>query len=283
MNDLENMQAVDARNWYENWYAPNNAIVVISGDVDPAKVRVLAEQYYGPSKTKTLPVRKPQVEPVQIGIKNVIVQAPADAPQITMAWKVPHLEPSAPDQIEPYALEVLGGVLDGYDNARLSRALVKQQRLVDGIDVSYNLISRGPQLFQIGATVAKGKTIAQTQAGIRQVLQEVMTQGVTEAELKRIKVRILANQIYKRDSIFGQAMEIGSAEIAGFSWRDLDLILERIQNVTSAQVQAVAKHYLIDAGLTIAVLEPQLRKKQISGTAAPGKTHLGEMVKSQWS
>ncbi len=281
MNDLENMQAVDARNWYENWYAPNNAIVVISGDVDPAKVRVLAEQYYGPSKTKTLPVRKPQVEPVQIGIKNVIVQAPADAPQITMAWKVPHLEPSAPDQIEPYALEVLGGVLDGYDNARLSRALVKQQRLVDGIDVSYNLISRGPQLFQIGATVAKGKTIAQTQAGIRQVLQEVMTQGVTEAELKRIKVRILANQIYKRDSIFGQAMEIGSAEIAGFSWRDLDLILERIQNVTSAQVQAVAKRYLIDAGLTIAVLEPQLRKKQISGTAAPGKTHLGEMVKSQ--
>ena len=176
---------------------------------------------------------------------------------------------------------MLGGVLDGYDNARLSRALVKQQRLVDGIDVSYNLISRGPQLFQIGATVAKGKTIAQTQAGIRQVLQEVMTQGVTEAELKRIKVRILANQIYKRDSIFGQAMEIGSAEIAGFSWRDLDLILERIQNVTSAQVQAVAKRYLIDAGLTIAVLEPQLRKKQISGTAAPVKTHLGEMVKSQ--
>lgn len=260
MNDLENMQAVDARNWYANWYAPNNAIVVISGDVDPAKVYVLAEQYYGQLQSKILPVRKPQIEPVQIGIKNVLVQAPADTPQITMAWKVPHLDPSKPDQLEPFAIEVLGGVLDGYDNARLTRALVKQQRLADGVDAAYDLISRGPQLFQISATVAKGKTVAQVQVGIRQVLQELITQGVTEAELRRIKVRILANQIYKRDSIFGQAMEIGSAEIAGFSWRDLDSLLARIQAVTPVQVQAVAKRYLVDEGLTVAVLDPQLRK-----------------------
>ncbi len=260
MNDLENMQAVDARNWYANWYAPNNAIVVISGDVDPAKVYVLAEQYYGQLQSKILPVRKPQIEPVQIGIKNVLVQAPADNKQITMAWKVPHLDPNKPDQVEPFAIEVLGGVLDGYDNARLTRALVKQQRLADGVDAAYDLISRGPQLFQISATVAKGKTVAQVQVGIRQVLQELITQGVTEAELKRIKVRILANQIYKRDSIFGQAMEIGSAEIAGFSWRDLDSLLARIQAVTPAQVQAVAKRYLVDEGLTIAILDPQLRK-----------------------
>ncbi len=260
MNDLENMQAVDARNWYANWYAPNNAIVVISGDVDPAKVYVLAEQYYGQLQSKILPVRKPQIEPVQIGIKNVLVQAPADNKQITMAWKVPHLDPNKPDQVEPFAIEVLGGVLDGYDNARLTRALVKQQRLADGVDAAYDFISRGPQLFQISATVAKGKTVAQVQVGIRQVLQELITQGVTEAELKRIKVRILANQIYKRDSIFGQAMEIGSAEIAGFSWRDLDSLLARIQAVTPAQVQAVAKRYLVDEGLTIAILDPQLRK-----------------------
>ncbi|NBX98925.1 MAG: insulinase family protein, partial [Burkholderiaceae bacterium] len=128
------------------------------------------------------------------------------------------------------------------------------------VDAAYDLISRGPQLFQISATVAKGKTVAQVQVGIRQVLQELITQGVTEAELKRIKVRILANQIYKRDSIFGQAMEIGSAEIAGFSWRDLDSLLARIQAVTPAQVQAVAKRYLVDEGLTVAVLDPQQRK-----------------------
>ena len=260
MNDLQNMKASDARDWYRSWYAPNNVTVVISGDVDAKKVLNMAEKYYGAANAHELPVRKPQIEPPQKGIKQVQVKAPADSAQLAMAWKVPRLESGKLDDPEPYALELLTAVLDGYDNARLNRTLVKQEKVVNDVGVGYDMISRGPELFLISATMAKGKTVEQAQASIRKVLDELKQKGILESELKRIKVRILSEQIYKRDSIFGQAMEIGSMEMAGFSWKDIDYIMEKMQSITPAQVQAVAKKYLVDEGLTIAVLDPQARQ-----------------------
>lgn len=260
MNDLQNMKPVDARDWYRSWYAPNNATVVVAGDVDAKQVLALVEKYYGAAAAHELPVRKPQIEPPQKGIKQVQVKAPADNAQLAMAWKAPRLEPGKLDDVEPYALELLTAVLDGYDNARLNRTLVKQEKVVNDVGVGYDMVSRGPELFLIGATMAKGKTADQAQASIRKALEEVKQKGILESELKRIKVRILSDQIYKRDSIFGQAMEIGSTEMAGFSWRDINYMLEKMQTITPEQVQAVAKKYLVDEGLTIAVLDPQTRK-----------------------
>jgi zinc protease len=261
MNDLQNMKASDARDWYRSWYTPNNATVVITGDVDAQQVLTSVQKYYGAATARELPVRKPQVEPPQKGIKQVQVKAPADSAQLSMAWKVPRLELGKLDDPEPYALELLAAVLDGYDNARLNRTLVKQEKVVNDVGVGYDMISRGPELFLISASMAKGKTVAQAQASIRKALEELKQKGILETELKRIQVRILSDQIYKRDSIFGQAMEIGSTEMAGFSWRDIDYMLEKMQTITPQQVQAVAKKYLTDEGLTIAVLDPQARKK----------------------
>jgi len=260
MNDLQNMKAVDARDWYRSWYAPNNATVVISGDVDPKQVLKTVEKYYGAVDAHELPVRKPQIEPPQKGIKQVQVKAPADSAQLTMGWKVPRLEPGKLDDVEPYALELLTAVLDGYDNARLNRTLVKQEKVVNDVGVGYDMISRGPELFLISTTMAKGKPVAQAQASIRKALDELKQKGILESELKRIKVRILSEQIYKRDSIFGQAMEIGGTEMAGFSWKDIDYMLEKMQTITPDQVQAVARKYLVDEGLTIAILDPQARQ-----------------------
>jgi zinc protease len=264
MNDLVNMKAADARDWYRSWYKPNNATVVVAGDVDPQVILQTVEKYYGAASVRVLPVRKPQIEPPQKGIKQVQVKAPADSAQLAMAWKVPKLQVGKLDDDEPYALELLAAVLDGYDNARLNRTLVKQERVVNDVGVGYDMISRGPELFLISTSLAKGKTVGQAESSIRKALKEVANKGVLESELKRIKVRILSDQIYKRDSIFGQAMEIGSTEMAGFSWRDIDVMLERMQTITPAQVQAVAKKYLVDEGLTIAVLDPQVRQSSES-------------------
>jgi zinc protease len=266
MNDLQNMTASDARDWYRSWYKPNNATVVITGDVNAQQVLASVEKYYGAVPAKELPVRKPQIEPPQRGVKQVQVKAPADSAQLTMAWKAPRLEPGKLDEPDPYALELLTAVLDGYDNARLNRSLVKQEKVVNDVGVGYDMISRGPALFIISATLAKGKTVEQVQTSIRKALDEVKQKGILESELKRIKVRILSEQIYKRDSIFGQAMEIGGTEMAGFSWRDIDYMLERMQSITPEQVQAVAKKYLVDDHLTIAVLDPQARKSGVEGS-----------------
>lgn len=260
MNDLVNMKAADARDWYRSWYKPNNATVVIAGDVDPKAILQAVEKYYGVASARELPDRKPQIEPPQKGIKRVQVKAPADSAQLAMAWKVPKLQVGKLDDDEPYALELLAAVLDGYDNARLNRVLVKQERVVNDVSVGYDMVSRGPELFLISTSMAKGKTVEQAESSIRKALKEIVDKGILESELKRIKVRILSDQIYKRDSIFGQAMEIGSTEMAGFSWRDIDVMLDKMQKITPTQVQAVAKKYLVDEGLTIAVLDPQGRQ-----------------------
>jgi zinc protease len=259
MNDLQNMKPNDARQWYRDWYAPNNAIVVVVGDVKPLEVRALVEKYYGPISAKQLPERKPQVEPEQKGEKRANLKALADSPQIMMGWKVPKLDPKKMDDADPYALEVLSAALSGHDNSRLNRELVRSKRLANNAGASYDLISRGPELFMISATVAKEQSVSDLEKGILQTIQEIAMNGITEAELKRIKAQLLASQIYKRDSIFAQAMEIGSAEIAHVSWKDLDRIIERIQQIQSEQIKAAVKRYFIVDGLTIVTLEPQAR------------------------
>jgi len=259
MNDLQNMKPNDARQWYLDWYAPNNAIVVVVGDVKPLEVKALVEKYYSPIAAKKLPERKPQIEPEQKGEKRANLKAPADSPQIMMAWKVPKLDPKKMDETDPYALAVLSAALSGHDNSRLNRELVRNKRLANNASASYDPISRGPELFAIGATTAKGQSVSDLEKGIWQTIQEIGVNGITEAELKRIKTQLLASQIYKRDSIFAQAMEIGSAEIAHVSWKNLDQIIERIQQIQSEQVKAVAKQYFIADTLTVVTLDPQAR------------------------
>jgi zinc protease len=259
MNDLQNMKPNDARQWYLDWYAPNNAIVVVVGDVKPLEIKAQVEKYYGPIAAKKLPERKPQIEPEQKGEKRANLKAPADSPQIMMAWKVPKLDPKKMDETDPYALAVLSAALSGHDNSRLNRELVRNKRLANNASASYDPISRGPELFAIGATTAKGQSVSDLEKGIWQTIQEIAVNGITEAELKRIKTQLLASQIYKRDSIFAQAMEIGSAEIAHVSWKNLDQIIERIQQIQSEQVKAVAKQYFIADTLTVVTLDPQAR------------------------
>jgi len=86
MNDLENLTPADAQNWYTEWYAPNNAVLIVAGDVDPDAVFALAEKYYGSIPTRALPVRRPQAEPAQKGIRRAVVKAPAQSPYVVMAF-----------------------------------------------------------------------------------------------------------------------------------------------------------------------------------------------------
>ena len=149
-----NMRVEDVQAWYHQWYAPNNAILVVAGDVDPAQVRLLAERTYGRLKPHALPLRKNQIEAPQIGVKRIWVKAPAENPYVVMAYKVPRLHDVEKD-VDPYALEVLSAVLNGYDNARLPRELVREQRLADDVNVGYDSINRGESLFVLDGTPAK--------------------------------------------------------------------------------------------------------------------------------
>ena len=256
MDDLEHMNYKDAQAWYRTWYTPSNAYVVVVGDVDHRQVFKLAEQTYGRIKPHALPERKPQNEPVQIGIKRVTVKAPARLPYIAMAWKVPKLKDVDKDR-DPYALEVLATVLDGHDAARFARNLVRGSKVAQSAGAGYDGSLRGEAMFMVDGQPAEGKTVADLEAALRAEIKRVQDEGVSAEELARVKTQTIASQVYKRDSMMAQAMEIGGLEAAGHGWRDIDKLLDKIRGVTAEEVQAVAKKYFNDDTLTVAVLDPQ--------------------------
>jgi len=256
MDDLEHMTWQDARDWYQQWYAPNNAYVVVVGDVDHREVFRLARKHYGPLKAHALPERKPQNEPEQAGIRRVSVKAPAKLPYLAMAWKAPKLRDVHKDR-DPYALDVLAAVLDGHDASRFARNLVRGTRVAQSVGAGYDPTLRGEANFVVDGQPAEGKTIADLEAALRAEIKRIQDEGVSTEELARVKTQSIAAQIYKRDSLMAQAMEIGGAEAAGQSWRDIDTLLEKIKTVTSEEVQAVARKYFTDDTLSIAVLDPQ--------------------------
>lgn len=272
MDDLQNMTAHDVKAWHDTWYAPNNATMVVSGDVEPKKVFALAEKYFGSYPAKTLTRTRPQNEPPQEGIKRVTVKAPAENPYVVLAFKVPALRDIAKDD-DAYALDVLSAVLDGYDNARLSAKLVRTDRVANDVGASYSGIARGPVLFILDGTPAQGTTTEQLEKLLRAEVERIASEGVSEAELKRVKTQLIASQIYKRDSVFGQAMEIGVMEMSGFSYKDTDRVIEKLRAVTPQQVQAVAQKYFGDDALTVGTLVPLPVTEKKPAAAPAGLRH----------
>ena len=257
MSDIKNYKADDLRDWYQKWYAPNNATVVIVGDVEPEAVYALAKQYFGPLKPEKTATVKPQIEVEQRGKRAIEVHAPAELPYFMMGWKVPVVKTSEPKQIwETYALEMLAGILDGGDSARFSRDLVRGDEIAASVGAGYGLFSRLADVFIVVGTPVKGKSIADLQQAVFAQIEKLKTELVSEQELKRIKTQVVANAVYERDSVFYQAMQIGMLETIGLDWRLTDEYVDNVQAVTAEQVQAVAKKYFIDQGLTVAELIP---------------------------
>lgn len=271
MNDLENMTVEDAREWYHNWYAPNNATLVVVGDVNAQEVYALAKKHFGHLKPKVLPARKPQVEPAQVGERRVVVKAPAKLPYLLMGYHVPALVNPETDW-EPYALEVLAGVLSGNPAARLNQKLVRETQLAIDASAGYDLLARGRQsLFALDGTPSEGKTVIELEVALLQQIENIKDSGVTVEELDRVKAGVIAADVYKRDSMFYQGMQLGTIETIGFPWRILQDYPAKLRAVTPEQVQAVAKKYLLKDNLTIATLDPQ----PIDPNAKPqGKPHV---------
>lgn len=259
MSDLEAMTPEDARAFYRRWYVPANAAVIVAGDVDPAQVKRLVEKHYGSIAARPVPPRKPREEPAQNGLRRLEFKAPADQSYVALAFKVPALRSfdRTPENDDALALSVLAAVLDGYDGARLERALTRgPDRVADSVDAGNGLWGRGPQLFTLTGIPAAGKTPEQVEAALRAQVARIASEGVTEAELKRVKTRWIAGQVYKLDSVMGQARELGTAWLLGLPLDADQRLLERLGEVTAEQVKSVASRYFGDDQLSVGILRP---------------------------
>ena len=286
MSDLQAMTPNDARDFYRRWYVPANAVLVVAGDVDVAQVRALAEKYYGPVPGGVLPVRKPREEPKQMGLRRLDFKAPAEQAYVSLAFKVPGLQSlqtitASPSSATPSAdadalsLTVLAAVLDGYSGARLERALVQgDDRVADSAGAYNGLMGRGPQLFMLEGVPAPGKTAAQVEKALRDQVARIAREGVTETELNRVKTQWVASEVYKLDSIFNQARELGSYWMQDLPLDAGEQLITRLRAITADQVKSVAARYFGDDQLTVAVLLPQpLDKSTKPRTPAASSRH----------
>jgi len=262
--DLEELRLEDIKDWYRLWYAPNNAILVVAGDVDPEQVFDLAEKHFGPLKAETIAPPKTRQEPPQTGEKRIQVKAPAQEPYLLMGYKAPAVADAA-EEWEPYALEMLASVLDGGGSARLARELVRGTQVAASAGASYSGFSRLPGLFMFDGVPAKGQDIPDLETALRAQVERVRTEPVDPEELERIRTQLIANKVYEKDSVFYQAMQLGQLEAVGLGWELADRYVEKLAAVTPEQIQAVARKYLIPDRLTVAVLDPQpLDGKQVA-------------------
>lgn len=256
MDDLQHMKVGDLEHWYKRWYAPNNATVVVVGDVEPDQVLALAKQHFGPLKPEAVEPVKPRAEPPQLGEQRLTVRAPAQLPYLLMGYKTPVVGADTPEW-EPYALEVLAGILDGGNSARLPTELVRGSGVAASAGAGYGPYSRLNTLLLLDGTPATGQDVAAVEQALREQVRRLREQPVTSEELQRVKAQVVAHDVYQRDSLFYQAMQIGTLETIGLDWRLMDQYVDRVRAVTAEQVQEVARKYLVDDHLTVAILEPQ--------------------------
>lgn len=255
-SDIENYTLQDLEDWYRRWYAPNNAILVVVGDVVPEQVFSLAEKYFGPLQPSEIKPLKPRPEVEQLGIRRMTVKLPAKLPYLLMGYKVPVLHTAA-EPWEAYALEVLAGVLDGGKGGRLPSRLVRGRQIAVSAGAGYDLGSRLTELFLLDASPVEGKTLEDMETALLGEIKQLQSELISAEELERIKAQVLANAIYERDSMFYQAMQLGMLEAVGVGWQKVDEYVDNINRVTPEQVREVAKKHLVEDHLSVVYLDPQ--------------------------
>ncbi|KTD44204.1 M16 family metallopeptidase [Legionella parisiensis] len=256
MSDLKHMSVADLREWYKKYYAPNNATLVVVGDVNPEQVRTLAENYFGALPKHPIPARRLQKEPPALGQKIVHIQASAKLPLLMMGYTVPSANTSK-KEYEPYALELISGILDAGESARFSKNLIRSKNIATDANTYYNPYTRFQTQFIVYGSPSKNHTISDLQNGLLKEIDDLKKNQVTEQELQRIKHQIIAQKTFEKDSIFGQASELGLLETIGIGWQKADKYTAAINAITPQQVLQTAQRYFQENNMTTAILEPQ--------------------------
>ncbi len=256
MHDLDQLSAEDARQWYKKWYVPNNAILVVVGDVKAAQVFDLAAKYFGPIAKGEVPTRPLNKEIQGLGERRVEVEIPAKVPTLFVGYNVPGIN-TAEDPQDVYALRMLAGVLDGGYSARIETDLVRGQQIASGAGAGYGGFSLGDTLFYFTGVPAKRHSLEALESAFDEQIARLQSDLASQEELDRVKAQIISGLVYQQDSISSQANQIGRMEAIGRSWQEADELLDKLAAVTPEQIRSVARKYLTPANKTVAMLKPQ--------------------------
>ena len=255
-DQLAQLQPQQARDWYDRFYVPGNATLVIAGDVTAEQVRPLVEKFFADLPRGETPPRPETTLNPPPGERRMTLRLPVRVPALYMSYNVPSLT-TADHQDDFYALTMLGGVLDGGTSARMESNLVRGQRLAAGLGAGYDGLQRGNGTFTITATPNPAVSLDQLEAAIKAEIEEIAEQPPSEAEMDRVRAGVLAEQIYQRDSVMGQAMELGTLSVLGLDWRLAGQFDDNLEAVTPEQVQQAARKWLVAERSAVAHVIPE--------------------------
>nr|WP_276553110.1 pitrilysin family protein [Acinetobacter variabilis] len=256
MKTLNNIQLSDVKKWYRDWYSPNNAILVIVGDVDVQEALVQVQKYFGDIPARPTPSRNDVLEFERLGYRHMEVESNVQVPNLYMTWNVKSLS-TAKNPQDAYALTIIRSLLDSGISSRLQDRLVRDRKVLTSVSVSYDPYNRGDSLFGISALPAPGVNLTEAQTAIQKEINLLKTETISEYELARISTRFISNLIYSQDSLSGQAKMIGNLEVNGLSYRLMDELPQHYDSVRAEDIQRVANAYFVRENLSTLYLLPE--------------------------
>ena len=251
--DLDAMTRTDLKRHYDTYYVPNNATLIVVGDIKAATLLPAIKRVFEAIPKRPLPPQHVPAEPEQKGERRIVVKRDAQLPFVMIGYRTPNY---ASD--DAYALTLLESILSHGKSSRLYRGLVYEQKLALAIGAEYSLLQTDPDLLYCFAVVAPGQATEQVERGVYAEIQKLQQEPPTEQELQRAKNQVEADYIFGQDSNFRQAMLLGQAETTGAGWRQVEQFVKKLRGVKADDVKRVAQKYLVEDGRTVGILIPAL-------------------------
>jgi zinc protease len=254
-HEMHGLETADALTFYHRWYAPNNAVLVIAGDVTPEHVKTLAEKYFGPIPARAVPARQRVSEPPKVASARLTMKSPRVS---EINWSRQFLAPSyrSGDKQYAYALQVLAEVLGGSAGSPLYKGLVVDKKLSLSASAFYDPNAYDLATFGFSARLKSGVSVEDFEAAFDGIVKDALNNGITADAVERAKKRMQDSAAYARDSLAGPARIVGAALAIGRNLDDIEAWPERIGAVTLDQVYAAAKLVIQDDVAVTGVLMP---------------------------
>lgn len=256
LDDLQTLTPESVRAWYARHYHPNNATLVVAGDLRLAALRELIERHFAPLPRVSLERAQPFRHPVALGERSQTVRLPGLRPGLALSFNVPSLGSAASTQ-DIYALQVALAVLSTGASSRLYAALVRERPLLRGVYSEFDLNMRGDTLMTLRALVSPDQTVQHASERVLALIEGLSDQYVSPAELQRAKTQLLAEQAFSHDSLQQRAYDVGRHVVGGASLESLTRARQSLEAVSAQDLQRVARHYLNRDHLTLTYSQPE--------------------------